>query len=105
MSDVDGHELTVEIDEAFPFRRPKVDAFRAGHWNWINLGLGGPLEQGVLLGEIDDLFAGHGWSGSRGGHGVPFLAPRTRRISGRINKCETTKDPKYHEANLCLELA
>src|SRR5580704_471226 len=59
VSNVDGHELAVEIDEALPFRRVKVDPLGASNRNRIDLRLRGPLIKRVLAGERDDFGAGH----------------------------------------------
>src|SRR5208283_5320077 len=59
VSDVDGHELAVEVDEALPFRCVKINPFGVGDGNGIDLRLGGPFVERVLAGEVDDFFAGH----------------------------------------------
>jgi hypothetical protein len=49
VADVHAHQLAVEVDEPLPFRRPEVDALGARHGNRVDLRLGGPLEERVLL--------------------------------------------------------
>jgi hypothetical protein len=64
--------LAIEVDEALPFRRPEMNALGAGHGNGVDLGLGRPLEEGVLFGEVDDFLAGE--TGIYRGRGHVFLA-------------------------------
>src|SRR5215813_9745910 len=72
VSDVHTHQLGVEIDEALPFRRPKINALGPRHGDGINLGLRRPLEERVLLGEINDFLSGHSrQSSSSGSHVRP----------------------------------
>ena len=59
VADVRAHQLAVEVEEALPLGRPEVDALGAGHRDRVDLGLRGPFEQGVALGEGDHLVAGH----------------------------------------------
>ena len=68
--DVDRHQLTVEIDETLPLRRPEVDPLRLGHRNRIDLRLSRPLKQSVLLGEINNLLARHRRIRNCSSHGV-----------------------------------
>ena len=58
--DVHAHQLAVEVQEALAFGRPEIDALGAVHGNRIHGALRGPLEDGVLLRQRDDLVAGHG---------------------------------------------
>src|SRR6185369_17967093 len=53
----DAHQLAVEVDEAFAFRRPKIDALGARDWNRIDSRLHGPFKESVFATEFDDLFA------------------------------------------------
>src|SRR5271170_4030387 len=48
VSDVDGHELAVEVDEALAFWRVEIDALGARDGNGIDLGLRGPFVKRVL---------------------------------------------------------
>ena len=73
MSDVDRHELAVEVDEALPFRRVEVNPFGAGDRNGIDLRLRGPFVERVFAGEIDDLLAGHRGCFSDRAHISPFV--------------------------------
>jgi hypothetical protein len=57
VTDIHAHELAVEIDEAFAFGRPKIDALRARDGNRIDRSLGGPFKQSVAATEFDDLLA------------------------------------------------
>ena len=59
VSDVDGHELAVEVDEALPFRRIEVNPFGAGDGNGIDLRLCRPFIKRVLAGKVDDFLASH----------------------------------------------
>ena len=79
VADVDRHQLAVEVDEAFPFRRPEINPFRFRNGNRINFRLRRPLEQRVLLGEINNFLAGHRGSGKSCGH--EFLLFRVRDSS------------------------
>ena len=54
VADVDAHQLAVEVEEPLAFRRPEPAALRAGHRNRIDRALRRPLEERVLLREIDD---------------------------------------------------
>src|ERR1700752_70050 len=58
MTDVDAHQLAVEIDEAFPFGRPEIHALGVIDRNWIDSSLGGPFKECVPATEFDNLFAG-----------------------------------------------
>src|SRR5665213_2445211 len=69
VADIHAHQLTVEVDEALPLRRPEVDPLGARHRNRIHLRLRGPLEERVLLRQRDHLVAGH---------------RRTRRFNGHL---------------------
>src|SRR5438067_7789217 len=60
--DIDAHQLAVEVDEAFVFRRPEVDALGARDGNRIHRGLSGPFEECVPATEFNDLLTGHGFS-------------------------------------------
>src|SRR3981081_1910410 len=62
------HQLTIEIDEALPFRRPEINALSPRHRNRIDLRLRRPLKQCVSLREIDNLLAGHRGVGGRSSH-------------------------------------
>src|ERR1700730_805605 len=75
MSDVDRHQLTVEVDETTPFRRVEVNALGASNRNRIDLRLRRPFIQRVLACEIDDFLAGHGRRRSDRGHVNPFWEP------------------------------
>jgi hypothetical protein len=55
--DVDAHELAVEVDEAFAFGRPEIDALCARDGNRIDSSLGGPFEESIAATELDDLLA------------------------------------------------
>jgi hypothetical protein len=57
VTDVDAHQLAVEIDEALAFRRPEVDAFGTRDRNRIDSRLYGPFKQRVFAAEFDDLLA------------------------------------------------
>jgi hypothetical protein len=59
MTDVDAHQLTIEVDEAFAFRCPKVDALCVIDGNGINRRLRGPLEERMSTGKCNDLIACH----------------------------------------------
>ncbi len=59
VSDIDGHELAVEVDEALPFRRLEINSLGAGDGNGIDLRLRRPFIERVLAREVDDFFAGH----------------------------------------------
>src|SRR5580658_664270 len=82
MSDVDGHELAVEVDEAFAFRRVKVDPLGASHRNGIDLRLRGPFVQRVLAREIDDFFASHGRRFGGRGHINPSCCEKKTLNTG-----------------------
>src|ERR1035438_23563 len=45
VSDVDRHQLAVEVDEALPFRRPEINALGPRYRDGIDLGLRRPLKQ------------------------------------------------------------
>src|SRR6185295_2701807 len=57
VSDVYAHQLAVEVDEAFAFRRPEVDAFRGCHRDWIDCCLSGPFEESMTTTKFDDFLA------------------------------------------------
>src|SRR3981081_4344052 len=57
VSNVYRHQLTIEIDEALPFRRPEIDALSPRPRNRIDLRLRRPLKQSVSLRELDHLLA------------------------------------------------
>src|SRR5262245_3971602 len=57
MTDVDAHQLTVEVDEALAFRRPEIDAFSSRNRNRIDSRLDRPFKKCVLATEFDDLLA------------------------------------------------
>src|SRR5882672_12851123 len=59
--DIHAHQLAIEVDETLAFRRPEVDSLCTGYGNWVDCGLGGPLEERVPAAEIDDLLARHGF--------------------------------------------
>src|ERR1700677_2214518 len=58
VTDVDGHQLTVEIDIALAFGRVEINSPGAGNRNRINLRLRGPFVERVLFAEVNDFFAG-----------------------------------------------
>ena len=60
VADVHAHQLAVEVEEALAFRRPEIHALGAVHGDRVDGALRGPLEDGVLLGQRDDLVACHG---------------------------------------------
>ena len=70
VSDVDRHELAVEVDESLPFRRPEINAFGPRHRNRIDLRLRRPLVQSVLLGQVNNFLAGHRGRRGRGRHSI-----------------------------------
>src|SRR5580700_2870435 len=59
VSNVDGHKLAVEIDEALALRRVEVNALGAGDRNGIDFRLCRPFIERVLAGKIDDFGTGH----------------------------------------------
>src|ERR1019366_1758771 len=82
MSDVDRHQLAVEVDETLPFRRPEINPLGTSHRDWIDLRLRRPLIQCVLLGQVDNLLASHGGSRGSGGHPVLAFVPEISKPSG-----------------------
>jgi hypothetical protein len=54
VADVDAHQLAVEVEEPLAFRRPEPAALRSRDRNRIGRPLRRPLEERVLLREIDD---------------------------------------------------
>ena len=60
VADVDAHQLRVEVEPAFSFRREEAAPFRSRDGDRIDRRLRGPLEERVLLGEVNDFLAGHG---------------------------------------------
>jgi hypothetical protein len=71
VANIDRHQLTVEVDEALACRRIEIDALGASDGDGVDLGLRGPLEQGVLFGEVDNFLAGHSGIHSSGSHNSP----------------------------------
>jgi hypothetical protein len=57
MTDVDAHQLAVEVDETLPFRRVKIDAFRMRNRNRIDSSLRGPFKQCMTAAEFNNLLA------------------------------------------------
>src|SRR5882762_9646497 len=49
MSNVDTHQLTVEVDETFTLGSPEVDALGFGYRQRVDFRLRGPLKQSVFL--------------------------------------------------------
>ena len=68
VADVDAHQLAVEVDEPFSFRRPEVNPLGPLDRNRVDLRLRRPLEERVLLRERDHLVAGHRLLQRFGGH-------------------------------------
>src|SRR5258705_865173 len=60
VSDVDAHQLAIEVDKTLALWRPEVDSFRARDRNRIHCRLRGPFEERVPAAEIDDLLTRHG---------------------------------------------
>ena len=84
VSDVDRHELAVEVDEALAFGRVEINSLGAGDGNGIDFRLRGPFVERVLAGEIDDFFASHCRIGESCGHGFleKFIATDFHRYHG-----------------------
>ena len=59
VADVDAHQLAVEVDEALALGRPEVDALRFRHGDGIDVRLGRPLIERVLLAERHHFLSGH----------------------------------------------
>src|SRR5437660_8366609 len=57
MAGIDAHELAVEVDDALAVRCIEIDALRVIDCNRVYRGLGGPVVEGVLPAEGDDLLA------------------------------------------------
>src|SRR6185369_15603442 len=91
VTDVDAHELAVEIDEAFTFGRPKINALRARNRNRIDSSLGGPFEESVATTEFNDLLACHCFGS--GCHNVWMLGQDFRifKITGYSSAYEQRK--------------
>src|SRR5262249_30188568 len=60
VTDVDAHQLAVEVDEALALGRPEVDSFRTGDGYRVHGRLRRPLVDRVAPTELDHLFAGEG---------------------------------------------
>src|SRR5208282_5068067 len=70
VSNVHRHQLAVEVNEAFPFGRPEINALGSSHGDRIDLRLCRPLIQRVFLSEIDHLLAGHAGNRSYSSHKI-----------------------------------
>src|SRR5215831_208004 len=85
VSDVDRHQLAVEVDETLPIGRPKINALGAGNRDRVNLRLRRRLENRVILSEIDNFLARHrgGFSSSR--HDSKSSPPQSHRDTEKTN--------------------
>src|SRR5206468_3316078 len=90
VSDVDAHQLAIEVNEPLSLRRPEVDSFRARDRNRLHCGLGGPLKDCVPAAEINDLLARHGF---RNGSHRPRMLLKSPTIDN-VNSSHVT--PKSH---------
>src|SRR5712692_1981579 len=60
VSNIDAHQLAVEVQEALALGRPEVDSLGAGDRNRIDVRLSRPLKECVFFAESDHFNAGHG---------------------------------------------
>ena len=82
VTDVDRHQLAVEIEDALALGGVQVDAFGMVDGDGVEGALDGPGEEGVLPGQGDDLVAGHAAGSGRDAHGSPRGGRTGRRRLG-----------------------
>src|SRR5262249_36319048 len=57
VTNVDAHQLAVEVDKTFTLRRPKINPLGARNWNRIDSSLCGPFKQRMPATEFNNLLA------------------------------------------------